>query len=216
MTATEKINALFHRWQEEFPEYQGKFNKDGINNEEVFNNQKLKLLFLAKEPNDPEQGGGDFRDWWAEEVKYSFSHRICEWAFGLLNGFPPVETLSYDNKERVQIMSAIAFMNLKKSGGSANADHDVIREVVTRESHLILEEISIIDPHIIVGGLGNTEFWSLLFPDIQFANSGFDINVAKYGSYRIIDYYHPSYRVPRSMSYCLLDRVFNSDVFLEL
>ena len=93
MTATEKLNALFHRWQVEFPDYQGKFTKDGINNEAVFNNQKLKLLFLAKEPNDPDQGGGDFREWWSEEVKYSFSHRICEWAFGLLNEFPPVEDL---------------------------------------------------------------------------------------------------------------------------
>ena len=216
MIATEKLDALFHRWQEEFPEYKGKFNKDGINNEEVFEKQKLKLLFLAKEPNDPDQSEWDFREWWAEEVKYSFSHRICEWAFGLLNGFPPVENITYDNEKRVQIMSAVAFMNLKKSGGKANADHDEIKKTITRERHLILEEISIINPHIIIGGLGRTEFWSLLFPDIRFTDSGFDIKVARHDSYRIIDYYHPSYRVPRSMSYCLLGRVFTSDVFREL
>ncbi len=216
MKATERLNALFDRWQKEFPDYQGKFNEDGINNEAVFNDQKLKILFLTKEPNDPEQDGGDFRIWWAEEVKYAFSHRICEWAFGLLNGFPPIEDLSYESKERIRIMSAVAFMNLKKSGGKANADHDVIREVVKKERHLILEEISIINPDIIVGGVGDPEFWTLLFPDIQFKNSGFDISVAKYGSYRIVNYYHPSYRVPRSMSYCLLERVINSDVFIEL
>jgi len=216
MTATEKLNELFNRWQEEFPDYKGKFNKDGINNEEAFNSQKLKILFIAKEPNDPEQNEDDYRDWWANGVKYLFSHRICEWAFGLLNDFPPIENLSYNNEERVKIMSAIAFMNLKKIGGNASADHELIRKVISREQHFILEEISIIAPHIIIGGIGDSEFWNLLFPGIEFVNSGFDIKVAKYDSYKIIDYYHPSYKVPRSMSYCLLGCVFNSEMFLKL
>lgn len=216
MTATEELNALFDRWQDEFPEYRGKFHKDGINNEAVFAEQKLKLLFLAKEPNDPKQGLGDFRSWWAKEIKYAFSHRICEWAFGLLNGFSPLDEPRYKNMDRIRIMSAVAFMNLKKSGGGATADKAKIQEAVDNERHLILKEISIINPDIIVGGIGRPELWESLFPGIQFKDSGFDIKVAKCGSYKIIDYFHPSYRVPRSMSYCLLGRVSDSDVFRKL
>lgn len=216
MTTTQKLNELFHRWQTEYPEYQGKFASDGIINETLYNNQKLRLLFIAKEPNDPEQNGGDFRNWWSEEVKFSFSHRICEWAFGLLNSFPPLNALSYDNKERVQILNSIAFMNLKKIGGGSGADHEVIKEVVSRERLLLSEEIEIIKPHIIVGGLGNSELWEPLFPGIKFEDTGFDIKVARYNSYKIIDYYHPSYRVPRAMNYSLLGRVYESKVFQQL
>ena len=43
MKATKELNELFHRWEKEIPEYQGKFIKDGINNEEVFNKQKGEL-----------------------------------------------------------------------------------------------------------------------------------------------------------------------------
>ena len=165
MNKTEKLNALFERWQKKFPEYRGKFKKDGINNEEMYENQNLKVLFLAKEPNDPDQNEGDFRKWWSNEVKYAFSHRICEWAFGVLNNFPPLKDLTYDNEERLKVISSVAFMNLKKIGGQANANHDVIAETISKERHFILEEVSIIEPDIIIGGLGRPEFWHLLFQD---------------------------------------------------
>ena len=216
MTKTEKLDALFERWQEEFPEYKGKFVKDGIIAEEVFEKQELKLLFVAKESNDPDQTEGDFREWWSMEVKYMFSHRICEWAFGLLKGFPPLTELSYENQERIRVMKSIAFMNLKKIGGKANADYEAIENTIVRERHLILEEIEIIEPDVIVGGVGKSEFWKILFPSLSFTDSGFDVNVARIGSSKLLDYYHPSYRVPRSMSYCLLHDVCTSKVFSNL
>ena len=216
MTATKQLNDLFQRWQIEFPEYRGRFVSDGIINEALYDKQPIRLLFIAKEPNDPGQNGGDFREWWAEEVKYSFSHRICEWAFGLINNFPPLNEIPYDNKIRVQILNSISFMNLKKIGGGAGADHDVIKQVVSREKHLLSKEIDIIAPHIVIGGLGNSRLWHSLFPGIKLEGTGFDIKVAKYNSYKIIDYYHPSYRVPRAMSYCLLGRVYESKVFQSL
>ena len=216
MTVTHQLNDLFQCWQIEFPEYQGRFVSDGIINETLYGRQRLRLLFIAKEPNDPEQSGGDFRDWWTEEIKYSFSHRICEWAFGLINNFPPLDKLSYENEKRVQILNSIAFMNLKKIGGGASADPDAIKEVVSREKHLLSKEIEIISPHVVVGGIGNSGLWDSLFPGIKLEDTGFDIKVAKYNSYKIIDYYHPSYRVPRAMSYCLLGRVYESEVFQGL
>ena len=67
------------------------FSRDGIIDGQEYNKQSCKLLFLAKETNNPDQPGFDFRAWWHEEVKYAFSHRICEWAYGFFNGFPPIE-----------------------------------------------------------------------------------------------------------------------------
>ena len=46
-----------------------------------------------------------------------------------------------------------------------------------------------------------------LLPHIHFINSGFDIEVAKVDRFKIINFYHPSYRVPRSMSYSLLGMI---------
>jgi len=216
MTITEQLDKLFDIWVRRFPKYKDTFVADGIIDEEVFIRQNLKVLFIAKEPNDPEQEGGDFRTWWREEVKYSFSHRICEWAYGLLNHFPPIEKLPYENNQRIRIMRSIAFMNLKKNGGGANADHDTIQSVVETEREFILEEISIIKPNLIIGCVGHTRIWDILFPGIKFLKSGFDIKVARFSSYKFIDFYHPSYRVPRAMSYCLLGRVFDSIVFKKL
>ena len=218
MESTAQLNNLFIRWQEEFPEYRGKFASDGIVNESIFNGQPHRLLFITKEPNDPEQSGGDFRKWWSEEVKYSFSHRICEWAYGILNNFPPIEDLSNENKDRVGVLQSIAFMNLKKIGGGSSADYEKIKNIVIKERHLILEEINIIKPDIIVGGIGHSEvkLWKLLFPEIKPKNSGYDIQIAKVNDYRIINFYHPSYRVPRAMSYSLLGAVYRSEAFQRL
>ncbi len=62
MTKTEKINLLFESWEKETPEYTGKFIKDGINNEGLYKEAKTKVLFLTKEPNNPKQEAGDFRE----------------------------------------------------------------------------------------------------------------------------------------------------------
>ena len=216
MTKTEQLNELFDSWVQQFPKYKGKFIKDGIVDENVYELQKIKLLFITKEPNDPEQSDWDFRKWWSKEVKYSFSHRICEWAFGFQRGFPPIVEIPYDNERRREIMKSIAFMNLKKSGGKANADYEEIKRVIVEERELLLKQIDIIKPNIIIGCLGKTDYWRYLFPTVEFKDSGFDIKVARVGEYKIIDYYHPSYRVPRSMSYALLSAVSKSKVFTEL
>lgn len=216
MNKTEKLDSLFNKWIKNFPKYKGKIYRDGIVNEPEYERQSTKLLFIAKEPNDPEQTEDDFREWWSEKVKYTFSHRICEWAYGILNDFPPLSNLPYVNLKRIEVMSKIAFMNLKKSGGKASANHDIIEETLKEEYKYILEEINIISPDVIVGGISKPKYWKYIFPQVQFTDSGFDIKVAKTNGYRIIDYYHPSYRVPRSMCYALLNMVINSDVFRNL
>ena len=208
MTKTERLNALFAEWQEKRPEEADFMCLDGIVCEESYESTKPKLLFIAKEPNHPEGPGFDFREWWCEEVKYAFSKRLCEWAYGVWNGFPSLS--EFDEAEKLEIIRSIAFMNLKKVGGSSKADPQVIRGITERDKDFLRRQIKIIDPDVIVGGIGDSSLWSLLFPRIEFQPSGFDIGVACVGHVRVIDFYHPSYRVPRAMSYSLLGRVFQS------
>ena len=113
-------------------------------------------------------------------------------------------------------MQSIAFMNIKKTGGGASADNTIIRKIADRHKHFIRREIELINPDIIIAGVGKTEILQIILQDIKFKNSGFDIWVAKHKGYKVIDFYHPSYRVPRAMSYALLKAVYESKVFQEL
>lgn len=214
MSRTQRLNELFEEWEQRRPEEAERMCRDGIVCEENYKSADPKLLFIAKEPNHPEGPGFDFREAFCREVRYPFAIRLCEWAYGAWNGFPPLSAV--DEVDRLEVMRSISFMNLKKVGGAGSADYDEIQSVTNRDKCFLRREIEIIDPDVIIGGVGNSSLWSLLFPEIAFQNCGFDIPVACVGGVGVIDFYHPVYRVPRAMSYCLLGRVFQSDEFRRL
>ena len=58
---TQQLDQLFQRWEEQVPEYRGHLVKDGIIEEDLFNLTNPKILFITKEPNNPEQRADDFR-----------------------------------------------------------------------------------------------------------------------------------------------------------
>ena len=208
MTRTEKLDRLFDDWKRQRPKEAQLMCLDGIVCEQRYEKMKPKILFIAKEPNDPKWDAFDFREWWCQcGPKYTFSWRLCEWAYGIWNGFPPLA--QFNNAH--DIIRSIAFMNLKKVGGGKQANPDVILNITKRDCTFLRRQIAIIEPDVIVGSVGRDErIWDVLFPDIQFQDSGFDIAVATVKHVKVIDFYHPSYPVPRAMSYCLLGRVFGS------
>ena len=210
MTRTEKLNRLFDDWKRQRPQEAQLMCLDGIVFEQRYEKMKPKILFIAKEPNDPKGKTFDFREWWCQDgPQYAFSWRLCEWAYGIWNGFPPLA--QFKKAKAHDIIRSIAFMNLKKVGGGNQANPDVILNITKRDCTFLRRQIAIIEPDVIVGSVGrDPRIWDVLFPDIQFQDSGFDINVAREGHIRVIDFYHPSYLVPRAMSYCLLGRVFGS------
>ena len=215
MTKTEKLNRLFDGWKRQRPEEAQRMCLDGIVCEERYENTNPKILFIAKEPNHPEGPGFDFREWWNEEVWGGFSIRLCEWAYGILNGFPPLAQFDEKTDEyKLDIMRSIAFMNLKKAGGGNQADPQEIRRFTERDQDFLRRQIEIIDPDVIVGGIGDSSLWGVLFPGVEFQSSGFDIGVAYVAvnerKVLVIDFYHPSFPVPRAMSYCLLGRVLKT------
>jgi hypothetical protein len=154
-------------------------------------------------------------------VDYRFCRVLHFWYQGIIANFPDPDILGVDKRtdpiDIVKTLQSIAFMNLKKEGGAGSSSIKKIRENVESQKHLILEQIKIIDPDIIVGGgLFDDKIWKEIFPGITFKKSGYNINIAKWGYYKIVDFYHPSARVPLSMSYSLLKNVLKSATFKAL
>ena len=219
-TRTERLNKLFDEWKQKRRKEAECMCLDGIVCEDNYESANPKLLFIAKEPNNPKGPAFDFREEWRREVKYAFAIRLCEWAYGVWNCFPPLSEFdALAEADKLEVMSYISFMNLKKVGGPGKADQEEIRSTTDRDKDLLRRQIEIIDPDVIIGGVGrgDSRLWSLLFHGIAFQDCGFDICVARVGHRRVIDFYHPSYHnVPRAMSYSLLGRVFQSDEFKRL
>lgn len=87
-TRTQKLNELFAEWKQRTGEEAKRMCLDGIVCEDNYERVKPKLLFVAKEPNNPEGQGVDLRKAFSKVVKYTFSKRLCEWAYGVWNCFP--------------------------------------------------------------------------------------------------------------------------------
>lgn len=201
-----EMDMLFNEMEADFPSYNGKLIKDGIINNELFSKAKIKLLFITKEPNDPAQTSWSLSDWMNTEMKYSFAKRIAEWSYGILNDFPPIST--FELTELHKSLKSIAIINIKKTGGKSNSDLDEIVSHLKQNKTYLLKQIRMIKPDLIIGGIGHVKYWSYLFDNIEFKDSGYDIKFADYNGIRILDYYHPSYRVPKAMSYALLKVVY--------
>lgn len=231
MSKTDQLNCLFNCWiKKHYKKCKSKFARDGIINEAEYNRKKPKILFIAKEPNDPDQQGAGFEEWFASlgEKNWLFERKICQWAFGIQNDFPDFGIMKKQmscKSKRVKICQSIALMNLKKIGGGDVANVDEIRETASEQRDFIAAQINIINPDIIIGGIGlDLYLWEVIFPRIKFHVSEYDTRVAKYKSkavrsksYKIIDYYHPSFRRYSDADlYDHLGKVFHSDTFRDL
>ena len=214
----QQLDQLFQRWENQNTLYRGHFVKDGIIDEDLFEAAKHKILFITKEPNNPEQREGDFRVWWKEEVKLTFSKRIAEWSYGILNDFPEYDIISRSNEKRLDTIQRIAFMNLKKIGGIGQSNNGEIRKEIKKNFQLIHDEISIINPEIIVTGLSEPATRDTLFPELmgKWQDSGYEIAIARLnGRTKIIDFYHPSAWNAGSASYSLLQNIIRSSAFIK-
>lgn len=215
MTIKVELNKLFDEWENTFADYKGKFVKDGIINEQLYQSARTKILFVTKDPNDPDQTSWDLANLLNQSLSGNFAVRLAEWSYGILNDFPPLRPLT-DYEALHKALRSTAVINLKKIGGESQAKMDEIFAHTTQNKSFLQRQIKLISPDIIIGGVGNTQIWTLLFDGINLAYSEYDILVGKWDNIKIIDYYHPSYQVPRAMSYSLLQNIFRCKTFTDL
>jgi hypothetical protein len=213
---TKQLDTLFDELEKAHESYNGCLKRDGIVDEVRYSNQNTKVLFIAKEPNDPEQTPGDYRTWWMNEgLQFKFTYQLAEWAYGVLNDFPPyLEANKYENK--FEALKSVAFMNLKKSGGGATADGSEIYQYAKNTSSFLQKQIKIIAPDIAVCSIGDWGPWECIFPNAAWKQDGNGMWIAKSENTKIVSFGHPSNRYPHVMNYCLLEKIVTSDMFLAL
>jgi len=213
---TELLNQLFFEWENNVDEYKDKFIKDGIIDEALYDEAPIKILFIAKEPNDNEQEESwDFRNLWQEEPKHIFSYRLAEWSYGIFNEFPQYDKIWKDAKEMHKALKSVAFMNIKKSGGGGNSEYEKMMKHLLMNLDFLHQQIDIISPDIIILGTSWNELRNELFPNVKWDKSGYNLEIAKYKKATIIDFYHPSSRIAPAASYSLLQNVINSNLILK-
>lgn len=200
INSAKTLSELFDLWRKEhendeaFRQYEKRgvektsFECDGIINEETYNKQKSKVLFIAKEGN---MGGRDTNavvnktddSFWFRGVvegknkRNLFARRIIMLCNALSSG-------DYDNVDSrsLDAMSGAAFMNLNKRGGYRYCDWSVLEAYTIRFSEYIRREIELIEPDIIICCGRGVEY---LLREHVFKDS---CKIPK-----LIEVYHPSY-----------------------
>lgn len=187
MSKTDQLESLFDKWREmqknepkeslqntmlkdaKIVEYNF-FCKDGIVCEKEYDNEPVKVLFIANEPNienksnivngkkpNPESSQlnsfieyyESHKDDWSGKLR----KRICEILFpSIIN----LEENEFPVKNGWENAKKIAFMNLNKRGGNGSiADH--LKHYCEYYKEYINREICIIDPDVIIW-LGKNSF----------------------------------------------------------
>ena len=95
-------------------------------------------------------------------------------------------------------------MNAKKFGGGGSSEENRINEYIRRDFDYINLLVDIIDPEIIIIGISWASTVNLLFPDIDWKQSGYGIEIGRHNEAKAIDFYHPSSRNSPSASYSLV------------
>ncbi len=194
-----------------------RFIQDGIINHALYADQKIKVLFIAKEHNDLDKNASDdeykcsYSYWWngSEDgswpghVRYGFSHRLSEWAYGILHGFPDYNEIDYNKKHRA--LKSIAFINVKKTSGEAVSNSKIIYEYIATSRELLHRQIREISPTIIVSCLRYRWYVEPLFGAMPN-----DIGFTTWEGIPTVNFYHPSSRLNKLYLYNLLKETVNS------
>lgn len=187
---------------------------DGIINSTLFEKEKLKLLFIGKEPNKKNHNVefGEtmsfVQEWNETKPTYQFAHRIAELAYGIFNNFPNHDEIAGNSddhiKKRLEILRRISFLNIKKEAGHNTISDKELLEIVTKNKDKIINQIENIQPDIIIIFVSNESIVKKLFSEIDFSNSGFGCLFGHSPKYKVIQFYHPSVRVGSSALYSMM------------
>lgn len=216
MPRSKELLELFDRWKTHSNDDTKSFITDGIIDESLYEQEETKILFIGKEVNMKGDGKIDL-DCCAElreELNYRYNHRIADWAYGIQNKFPEYDSIQKDEKHAA--IKRVAILELNKTGGKGKSEHLRLLNIVTKDLDFIKRQIEIMSPDIIVSGLYNNELLNAIFPGVEFQKSGYNIEIARYENYKVINFYHPSNQSSSAALYCLLEKVYFSKQFTEL
>lgn len=202
----EDMEDLFGRWGGE-----GSLVRDGVIDPEVWfdpNREGPRILFLLKEA----YGSGVVGDGLLEMLRgdgpaFTIWRRVSEWACGLMGTTAShLEPFREDGECKRcgnRYLSSSAVVNVKKSDGRKESSYEEILACAEGDAALLKEELEICDPTVIVCGYTARPLEAIL-------GKGYRVQPSENLFYSIelnghpvivLDYWHPSYRVPKLMAY---------------
>lgn len=207
-----KFKALYQQ-EPYLPDYQELFIIDGVIDPELFAIQPERILFIAKEhnllkkPTDESHYDADYTIWWNKGVNYMFSHRISAWAHGILNNFTAnFDDITIDHKKLA--LRSVAFINVKKSSGKANANQEVISRYIVASQKLLHEQIREINPTMIICCFRYDYLPNQLFDGALTKTTAGTFSYGKWEGVDVINFYHPSSRKRSKWLYDEVEKAF--------
>ena len=155
MNRTEQLDRLFEEWRASYPpEVRGDFHNDGIVDENTFDKQRERVLFVLAEPNSR---GGRYDRHRGEDLRQIFGYRkwrktlnqsIARWTRLVLDGVASTAALS--GRESDEQNRRIAIINLKKLAGSGTADVSGIAIEAWASREFLRRQIRAIQPTLMI------------------------------------------------------------------
>lgn len=159
MTKTGKLNELFESWNKVGFDV---FCKDGIIDEETYDKEKIKILFVLKDVNNAKPDEKvDLRESLVtrtDEGKTWFN--IARWYAGLNGAEYSEEITNMTSEKQHAAMRKVAVMNIKKEAGGPEVSDECILTYAKNSVEQIKREIEICNPDIVIA-CGRVVFKSL-------------------------------------------------------
>ncbi len=199
----EEMNAFLKAYEAAFYERnrdtQRHFNYDGIVSNQHWNTAPKKILFLLKETNKANQ---DLREAIVRTSKQaktktrtgwhksSVLRTVGRWAHGLMHYSGGIPDYNEAKKEQFQAPLSIAYVNLRKSAGGPKTNAKDLAKDVRLYADFIKQQISLIQPEIVVlcGTYRVTKH--ILYPDMKNISE----RIHELGDMKLINAHHPAQR----------------------
>lgn len=201
-------DSFFKKWINTYPAgLRREFHRDGIINDKIFSQQKLRILFVAKEPNSKDGNfdqhlGADLRKIWGELcLKKPFDYNVARWTRIISDDVDGGHLISW--AEVAQTMRRVAIINLKKMAGSGSENREEVCLYSFQDKHFIKEQLDGIRPDVIFAcgkdGFVFRMLWRIINDEVCFRpeNENSFKAVIHGRIVPIFSTYHPSLRLKR-------------------
>lgn len=202
MSIKQQENLLFEEWKKK--QGYSYFISDGVFDEDEWNRQDYKILFVLKEANW-ENGNVDLCKYLLSEPKSPYWktwNNIARWTKAILIGgeYPKRVT----KKDKTYWLRKIAAINLKKIGGGSAAQDKIIGYYAKKDRIFIKRQIELYKPDIIIccgRGKGKNAdiLHDVIFSDEEVSEwkkpvlqyNYFYIKMKEKGEVPVVSFYHP-------------------------
>lgn len=191
---TEKHSELMKRWSEKTLHKGNDFIEDGIVDLSRWQKSGKKILLLLKEAYGDygdlcwlirdEWKGPKYKVWWAASYWLYALHKMSD---NYIPAFPK-EQKQFDECTEHLLSSAV--VNIKKSSGKTSSDYEDVLKYAREDAELLKEQISLINPDIIICG-STFDYFKEFWPD-KIDKVGDTEFVFKTGKHILINYWHPA------------------------